>query len=138
MTWFSSEASLGDTGKESNPLGHLPLRGQRLLVGSWSPANKDTHHSLQDRHLTAVLSVLRRFAKSGSEGPLSRGVWSGEPTWVVFLGQLLQGSAALCCSQYDLQTTCLRGREGRRSDFYVCVSSKAENHGKLMDVPLSC
>lgn len=99
MTWFSSEASLGDTGKESNPLGHLPLRGQRLLVGSWSPANKDTHHSLQGRHLTAVLSVLRRFAKSGSEGPLSQGVWSGEPTWVVFLGQLLQGSAALCCSQ---------------------------------------
>ena len=137
MTWFSSEAFLGDRGKASHPLGHLALRGQRLLVGSWSAANKDTHHSLQGRHLTAVLSVLRRLAKSGSEGPLSRRVWSDEPTCVVFLGQLLQGSAALCCSQYDLQTTCLRSREGRRSDFYVCVSSKAENHGKLKHVPLS-
>lgn len=42
-----------------------------------------------------------------SESQMSQGVWSEEPTWVVFPGPLLQESANLC-SKYDPQATCLR------------------------------
>lgn len=45
-----------------------------------------------------------------SESQMSHRVWSEEPTWVVFLSQLLRESANLC-SKYDLQATCLRMQE---------------------------
>lgn len=112
MTWLAGETASEERGKRGHPLRYLPLTGQRVLAGGWSPANKDPHPSLLGRHLLAGLKVLP---------VLSQGVWSDGHTWVVFFGQLLQGSADLCSSKYDLQITFLRIWVGR-SDFSVSVS----------------
>ena len=114
MTWLTGETASGERGKRGNPLRDcpLPLRGHRVLARGWSPTNKDPHPSPLGRHLLEGLNILP---------VLSQRVWRDGHTWVVFLGQLLQGYADLCCSKYDLQITFLRIGVGR-SDFSVSVS----------------
>ena len=71
LTWFSSEASLGDGGafplrEESQSLRNLPLRGRRSRAGSWSHGNNDNYHWLQGRGPRAVLHFLRKSDESRS------------------------------------------------------------------------